>query len=209
MSTCGLTSLPNEISKLTQLNTLIADHNKLSSVPCLKSLTALQELHLGNNILSTFPSLPLSLVSLDLGCNSLTEFPSILASFPSLTNLNFSSNTISTLTPDLFLDANPFPSLTSLNISNNSVKNLPTQITKLQTLKELNISENLLIIIPEELKYLSNLTKLSLHSSKLSVVITRDLPPLLEQLTLMNLSINSKDNYFKPPFKFLINIKCF
>lgn len=157
----------------------------------MDSLTNLEELYLqSNQIPSTSLLLPLNLKILDLSLNILSEIPSYLISYSTLTQLNLSQNAITSIPFEYF---QPLPNLKICNLANNSLKSISADIVKLQELEELDISENSLIALPEDMSKLTKLKKLFLHSSKVTVVITRDLPESLEYLSLMNMSIDSNN----------------
>ncbi len=165
LSGTTMTSLPAEITRLTNLTSLNLSRNKLTSLPA--ELTRLTNLS-----------------SLDLLGNHLTSLPAELTRLTNLTRLSLSFNQLTSLPAELSRLTN----LTSLNLSANQLTSLPAELTRLTNLNSLDLSFNQLTSLPTELKGLTNLTRLDLHGNRLTSLqaeITE-----LTNLTSLDLSAN-------------------
>jgi Leucine-rich repeat (LRR) protein len=113
LSSNQITHIPNQINKLTQLQSLDLSSNRLTEFPDdISSFLHLSELWIDNNKLKQFSSqLPPNLVYLNFERNSITSIS--LTTFFSLTRLE------------------------SLNLSWNQITILPTQIGLLIALREI------------------------------------------------------------------------
>ena len=190
-----LNSLPPEISQLSNLTRLYLDSNQLSSLPSeISQLSNLTTLSLYNNQLSSLPSeiSQLSnLTTLSLANNQLSSLPSEISQLSNLTTLSLSSNQLSSLPPEISQLSN----LTTLLLDSNQLSNLPPEISQLSNLTTLSLSSNQLSSLPPEISQLSNLTTLSLSSNQLS-----SLPPEISQLSnLTTLSLSSNQLSSLPP----------
>lgn len=173
--------LDKNIFKLTNINLLNISDTSLTSIPDdIKLLVNLQSLLLFGNKLSEFneniTSLP-KLKVLDLSRNQLTNIPDSLNKMKELTSINFSSNLIQEMPklddfPNLiiidvsnnklsaFLDIenSNLPHLTDLKIKSNEIESMPNHISKtVPSLKNFDIGDNKLKTVPGEL---ANMTKL-------------------------------------------------
>ena len=204
-----LTSLPEEISKLTNLQTLSLSNNQLTSLPEeISKLTNLQELSLSNNQLKSVPeeiSKLTNLWELHLSSNQLTSLPDSIGNLKQLGRLNISENKLTSLPTNaanltnlrgLFLNNNNLAALPNficnfnylihLNVSNNQLTSLPGCIEKLQNLQSLFLQNNKLVVLPD-IGSLGNLTLLNLYNNKLT-----SLPDSIGNLTkLEELYLNS------------------
>lgn len=127
-------TIPDIISALQKLKVLDISRNKLECIPRgIADLSCLMTLNLSNNALMQFPSLKNSgtLVVIDLSCNKLTEFP------------------------DICYEKNSH--LAEINLKNNLIELIPHEIVLLASLKHLNLITNKIGKIP---KCLANVSKL-------------------------------------------------
>lgn len=158
ISDTALQQLPNEISNLTNLQTLLLYGNEIETVPDtitaleklkvldlsrnklesisrgIADLTNLTTLNLSNNALTAFPSLNCSakLTVIDLSGNQLSEFPDICYENNShLAEINFKDNSIATIPHEIELLA----SLKHLNLVNNKIKKIPKCLADVSKLK--------------------------------------------------------------------------
>ncbi|UJB68592.1 leucine-rich repeat domain-containing protein [Acaryochloris sp. 'Moss Beach'] len=184
----GLTTLPPEIGKLTQLKSLILGKwdakelrwlgNSLSELPAeIVQLTNLQQLYLSENSLSELPAEIVQLTNLQqlyLSENSLSELPAEIVQLTNLQQLYLSENSLSELPAEIVQLTN----LQQLYLSENSLSELPAEIVQLTNLQQLYLSENSLSELPAEIVQLTNLQQLYLRSNSLS-----ELPAEIVQLT--------------------------
>ncbi|XP_013167942.1 PREDICTED: leucine-rich repeat-containing protein 47-like [Papilio xuthus] len=184
--------LDKTVFQLTNLNLLNISDTCLTSIPDdIKLLVNLQSLLLFGNKLQDFneniTSLP-KLKVLDLSRNQITKIPDSLNKMKELMNINLSSNQIDTMPsfgdfPNLisvdisnnklpsFLDienAN-MPHLTDLKLKGNCIEILPSHVARvLPGLKNFDIGDNQIKMIPGELANLGKLKELNLKGNKLS-----------------------------------------
>ncbi|MFN6566356.1 COR domain-containing protein [Dendronalium sp. ChiSLP03b] len=178
LSNNQLSSLPPDICQLSYLMTLSLGDNQISSLlPEISQLYNLRELYLHNNQLSSLPSEIgqfFKLTRLDLDNNQLSSLPSGIGELYNLTWLDLSNNQLSSLTPEI----NQLSDLTALYLHKNQLGSLPPEISQLSNLTELSLHNNQLGSLPPEIGQLSNLTELYLHNNQLG-----SLPPEIGQLS--------------------------
>lgn len=214
----GITSLPTEIEKLTNLSSLILINNKnLSNLPPeIGSLTKLETLDLTyNDSLSTLPNeignliglrnLYLSnntnLSSLPSEIWNLSNLQNLVISGTKLTNLNSGIEKLSKL-KILYLDNNKnlnsvpteiwyLTSLERLNLYGTNIGNSsPVGIGNLINLTNLNLSNTNISILPSEVRNLTNLTSLYLGGNRNLSKLPTEICNLV-QLTELGLSDNN------------------
>ncbi|XP_072934143.1 leucine-rich repeat-containing protein 47-like [Epargyreus clarus] len=184
--------LDKSVFKLTSINLLNISDTCLSSIPDeIKGLVNLQSLLLYGNKLSEFneniTSLP-KLKVLDLSRNQITAIPDTLNNMKELTSINFSSNQIETmpklgdlpnliivdvsnnkLTSFLDLETANVPHLSDLKLKGNAIDSIPSYLPRcVPSLKNFDMGDNQLKIIPAELASLSKLKELNLKGNKLA-----------------------------------------
>jgi Leucine-rich repeat (LRR) protein len=156
LGTNQLTALPDWLCQLSKLRTLSIPANQLATLPnCLGQLTGLQELNLYGNPLAALPDWLHSdqWRGLQLGGLGLTEFPELLRGSR---NLNW------------------------IRIHNNHLSKLPEWLSELGTLESLDVAGNQLSELPDSLGDLSELTDLDLGS--LAGNPLRELPTCIRRL---------------------------
>jgi Leucine-rich repeat (LRR) protein len=158
-----LTAIP-DLSALTQLRVLNLRSNQLTAIPDLSALTQLQWLHLDYNQLSSIPDLSAltQLRVLNLGSNQLTAIPD-LSALTQLRELSFRNNQLTAI-PDL----SALTQLFWLHLSNNQLTAIPG-LSALTQLTWLTLSNNQLSSIPD-LSALTQLTWLHLNNNRLSSI---------------------------------------
>lgn len=174
------TGLDNTVFQLSGLNLLNISDTCLTTIPDdIKRLVNLQSLLLFGNKLQEFndniTSLP-KLKVLDLSRNQLKVIPESLNKMKELTSINFSSNQIESMPklgdfPNLIIvdvsnnkltsfldieDAN-LPHLTDLKAQGNAIESIPSYVIRLPSLKNFDIGENQLKTVPGEIAGLSKL----------------------------------------------------
>jgi internalin A len=202
----GLTELPPEIGKLTQLETLILGRvgrgheqvgnrilqkvvsNDLTFLPNeLANLTQLRKIDLSGIPLEAFPDWITAYQSLEeliaVRIN-LEAIPDSLAQLQSLQQLYLNSNQISAI-PDSLAQ---LQSLQQLDLSSNQISAIPDSLAQLQSLQQLNLSSNQISAIPDSLAQLQSLQQLNLSSNQISAI--PDSLAQLQSLQQLNLSSN-------------------
>ncbi|KNC56268.1 serine/threonine protein kinase [Thecamonas trahens ATCC 50062] len=166
---------------LPALRVLILNDNKLSSIPRLDRLTALQRVELAGNKLDAkvWDSLAEcgSLNSLDLARNKLKSVPDDLhLCHPHLTSLSLAGNAMRKLPPRVFANAHGLlhldlpSSLMRLDASGNRLATLPEALSGLHDLVWLCISHNELTTLPRAVASLEALKHLEASSNNISRV---------------------------------------
>ncbi len=181
-------SLPPEIGKLKKLQKLILWNNRLSTIPPkIFLLTNLTKLDLRNNRFSSLPPEICKLKNLkelNLYGNYISKLPRGIDQLTKLTLLNLGHNHFSTLPSEVGILTN----LTKLDLRHGNLSSLPPEIRQLKNLKELNLSNNLFNTLPLEICQLTKLQILFLLDNELTT-----LPPEICKLTnlrVLNLSNN-------------------
>ncbi|KAI8489391.1 hypothetical protein Bbelb_328340 [Branchiostoma belcheri] len=157
-----LTSIPEAIGRLQKLYRLDADGNKLTSLPqAIGSLQELKQLYVHNNNLCELPD----------GLEALNKLEWLF--LQKLRKLGINGNQLTEVPPGVcFLS-----DIEVLDASNNKLSTLPPGVEKLQKLRKLGINGNQLTEVPPEVCSLSNLEVLDASNNKLST-----LPPGVEKL---------------------------
>ncbi|BFZ20806.1 hypothetical protein BsWGS_23845 [Bradybaena similaris] len=151
----SLTSVPKAISKLTCLQTLSLQENKITDLTWLPQLSKLTNLLLNNNRLTNATILS----------NALRVYNSTLYSVT--LNANFL-----TAIPDLWF----LTQLQSIDLTNNHISDVnsggfPVGIS------DVTLGSNLLRSIPMVMKYLNYVSKLKLNANRISAIQGWDFPP--------------------------------
>lgn len=151
-----LTSLPDEICQIANLQLLYIYGNNLSMLPSeIGSITNLVYLLISNN--------------------QLTALPDGIDKFTNLRRLFLDRNRLTTL-PD---SVDKLTNLQSLSLSFNQLTALPNGIDKFTNLKNLYLNENRLTALPDEICKLTNLQELDIACNQIS-----SLPKGIENLRL-------------------------
>ncbi len=170
--------LPEELGKLTKLESLSLDNNQLSALPeSVGKLTKLESLSLNNNQLSALPESVgklTKLESLSLDNNQLSALPESVGKLNKLQHLYLNNNQLSALPESV----GKLTKLESLYLNNNQLSALPESVGKLNKLESLQIDNNQLNILPEFIGKLTNLRTLYVDTHLLSA-----LPIFIEKLT--------------------------
>ncbi len=174
----GLTALPPEIGKLTDLTELDVSNNKLTTLPPeIGKLANLTELDVSHNQLTTLPpqiGKLTNLTDLVLYLNQLNALPPEIGKLTNLTHLSLWDNKLTALPPQI----GELTNLTTLDVSHNQLTALPPQIGKLTKLTSLNLLRNHLTALPPEIGKLTKLRELYLWRNRLTA-----LPPQIGKLT--------------------------
>ena len=185
-----LTALPTNLSQLTRLTALSMARNQLDALPeFLWQLTELRLLNVAENQLSALSERIGDLTrlhTLDIGHNALTALPESLGKLTDLTFfLYISNNQLTTLPASLF---EHLSNLLYLNITDNHLTTLPEHIGNLTNLKELRLYNNALTVLPASLRKLTRLKELHIQNNRLAT-----LPPSIGNLTHLK-ELDASDN---------------
>ncbi|MEK7950212.1 COR domain-containing protein [Luteolibacter soli] len=174
----GLTRLPPEIGKLTELTELLLNQNQLASLPSeIGGLTALTDLNLNYNRLSSLPpefAELTELTDLHLFGNQLASLPPEIGKLSALAVFDLGKNQLASLPPEL----GKLTALTALSLNGNKLGALPPEIGKLAALQIFYVGNNRLTSLPPEIGRLAALTELYLSNNQLA-----SLPPEIGELT--------------------------
>lgn len=143
LNQCQLTSLPNELWNLSNVETLWLAGNQLSELPneLIRKLKNLIELGCSYN---KFNLLPMEICKLKhlrklyLGNNRIKELPDEISNLSNLTELHLENNNLSSLPPGI----GKLLGLEHLNLNNNQLTSLPDKIKDLPNLKFLGLQFN-------------------------------------------------------------------
>lgn len=142
LSGLGISVLPLEIGKLSQLERLILSENKLSELPAeLGRLKSLRACDLRHNQFTIFPAEVFQLHDLEVLLLSYNQIENVPGEIGGLSNLR------------------------QLGLRNNGIKSLPPEMGMLNELVEFGIEANSLQSLPLEMEYLENLEMLFLHEN--------------------------------------------
>jgi internalin A len=160
-----LTTLPEPLGQLTQLQSLDLSGNQQTTLPePLGQLTQLSRLNLSGNQLTTLPESLGQLTQLswlDLSGNQLTTLPEPLGQLTQLQSLDLRGNQLTTLAESL----GQLTQLSWLDLSDNQLTTLPESLGQLTQLQSLYLSGNQLTTLPESLKRLKALKRILLQGN--------------------------------------------
>eukprot|EP00058_Branchiostoma_floridae_P003896 XP_002589384.1 hypothetical protein BRAFLDRAFT_77826 [Branchiostoma floridae] len=195
LSNQDLTSIPEEVFDITDLEFLDVSNNKLSSIPeAIGRLQKLYRLDADGNMLKSLPQAIGSLQKLThlyVYRNKLANLPPGIEKLQKLTLLSIFDNQLTKVPPGVCM----LPSLEVLDASNNKLSTFPPGVEKLQKLRELGIDGNQLTEVPPGVFLLPNLEVLDVSNNKLSTF-----PPGVKKLQkLRELRINDNQLTEVPP----------
>ncbi|XP_078583378.1 uncharacterized protein LOC144866057 [Branchiostoma floridae x Branchiostoma japonicum] len=177
LSNQGLTSIPEEVFDITDLEVLDVSKNILTSIPdAIGRLQKLNRLSAYSNMLTSLPQAIGSLQKLThlyVYHNKLANLPPGIEKLQKLTKLSIFYNQLTALPPGVC----SLPNLEVLIVSNNKISTFPPGVEKLQKLRELGIGDNQLTEVPSGVCSLPNLEVLSVSNNKISTF-----PPGVEKL---------------------------
>ncbi|KAK9918296.1 hypothetical protein WJX75_002936 [Coccomyxa subellipsoidea] len=188
LSECGLTSIPEELFALTNLEELSLAGNDLREVPeDLCKLSKLRKLQLSGNRLKTLPESLCSLSRLEalfIHGNLLKALPAALGSLSVLQRLSAVGNHLEELPPSI----GDLQDLRQLELAGNRLQSVPASLGKLGKLEKLALNGNQLTALPESIGLLTSLKELALQENALT-----ELPSItnLQALEDLNLADNS------------------
>jgi len=164
--------LPSPLLELSHLSKLSVVGCKLTSIPEeIERLTNLTELNLGSNMFTTIPlsiALLSNLTKLSLASCGLTSITEEIGKLVNLTELNLDSNKSLVVLPDSISN---LTNLSALYLNGNNFTEFPASLVSLSAkLSFLTLSCNKLSALPYAVTALSNLHTLYLDSNQFSVV---------------------------------------
>uniref|UniRef100_A0A8C5DI26 Leucine-rich repeat-containing protein 58-like n=1 Tax=Gouania willdenowi TaxID=441366 RepID=A0A8C5DI26_GOUWI len=200
ISNNGLSSICEDITRLSRLRCLLAKNNRLveASLPKDFGSLPLEVLNFSGNRFEEIPLQCMKLLrlhSLSLGGNRLTSIPSEIGNLSRLEVLYLGGNLISAIPPEV---AN-LPSLSYLVLCDNRIQSVPPQFTRLHSLRSLSLHNNLLTYLPREILNLVHLQELSLRGNPLVVRFVKEMmydPPSL--LELAGRTVKSRNLPYSP-----------
>eukprot|EP00058_Branchiostoma_floridae_P022229 XP_002607719.1 hypothetical protein BRAFLDRAFT_82834 [Branchiostoma floridae] len=169
LSDQGLTSIPEEVFDITDLEFLIVSKNMLTSIPeGICRLRKLHHLEVEDNILTSLPRLEKlqKLKKLYISDNQFTELPQALCLLYNLEQLSVGNNPIKSL-PD---DVARLAKLNTLCISGCQFDEFPRQVLQLKALEELWAGGCKFDFVPDEVGNLPNMWLLSLECNFLKTL---------------------------------------
>lgn len=157
ISDTSLQVLPDEISNLTNLQTILLFGNALTQLPAtIGVLDKLKVLDVSRNKLTTVPkdiSALTNLAAINLSTNCLTDFPA-LSLCTKLNVLDLSHNKLQSF-PDVCVDS--LSALSDINLKGNEIESIPGDIVHLVSLKHFSLAENKIKTVPKILAAISKL----------------------------------------------------
>src|ERR1035437_9648884 len=205
LSGWNLTTIPDSIAQLTQLQQLYLKNSRITDIPdSLGELAQLRGLNLSDNQITAIPSFLVELgdlQSLRLSGNRITAIPDSLGELAQLRGLNLSDNQITAI-PSFLVELGDLQSLRlsgnritaipdslsrlarlrALCLSSNQITEIPDSLTRLSQLRTLDLSDNRITAIPDSLAALENLTHLFLHGNPSLGIPPEVLGPTYEEV---------------------------
>lgn len=165
-----LTSLPNNLGRLSALTNLILQGNRLEKLPdSLGDLKKLKFLDVSRNSLSEIPASIggcVELQTLSVAHNQLQNFPESLANCVHLAHVDASYNQFESFPTSIV--SQKLQHLADIILKSNRIGDIPSNISDLAALKSLDLSENKILIVPGELGDCPKLKDLHLRGNELT-----------------------------------------
>eukprot|EP00058_Branchiostoma_floridae_P022281 XP_002607771.1 hypothetical protein BRAFLDRAFT_82780 [Branchiostoma floridae] len=182
LSNQGLTSIPDEVFNITDLEILNVSNNKLTNIP--DAINRLQKLHwldAERNMLRKLPRGICSLSNLEVlivSNNELSSLPPELAKMKKLTKLYIHDNYLKEIPPVVCSMSNlevltvdeleQLQNLWYLSLSNNNLRTLPSTMRHLHNLREVYLRNNQFETLPEVLCELPEMEKLDIRNNQIA-----------------------------------------
>src|ERR1035441_6088588 len=170
LNSLGLTVVPEPLSQLPFLRTLVLSGNQITTIPeSITALSNLGKLDLNNNRITTIPDSICGLTKLTtlaLQNNRITTIPESISRLAELRTLVLSGNQITTIPESITALSN----LRALHLNGNWITTLPDSIGRLTKLTTLGLHRNRIAIIPESISRLSDLKSLVLSRNQITAV---------------------------------------
>jgi len=201
---CEITSLPNEISNLINLEWLYFYENLLSSFPIeICTLTNLIYLQMNDNGLTFLPieiGNLLRLKFLHIHYNNLTFLPAEIGNLVDLKVLSSMGNSLTSIP----IEIGNLVNLRTLQIDKNRLTYLPIEIGSLVNLKTFQVGDNLLTSIPAEIGDIVDLEVLYIHDNLLTSI-----PVKIGNIDKDTIIIGLQNNNFSDSYKEYIKTNLF
>ncbi|XP_019637953.1 PREDICTED: phytosulfokine receptor 1-like [Branchiostoma belcheri] len=184
LSNQGLTSIPEEVFDLTDLEILIVSNNRLTAIPeAIGRLQKLQWLDVEHNMVTTLPRSVCSLSNLEVlivSYNSLYSLPpgAEFAKMKKLTQLYIHDNhltevpsgvcTLSNLEVLTVDELEQLQHLWYLSLSNNALRTLPSTLSGLHNVREVYLRNNKFETFPRVLCELPEMQKLDIRNNQIT-----------------------------------------
>ncbi|MFN8672353.1 MAG: leucine-rich repeat domain-containing protein [Candidatus Sericytochromatia bacterium] len=183
----NLTSFPEEVFNIINLQKLDLSKNKISKLPSsISKLKNLKSINLSENELMDLPNELTELTNLEeiyLNKNRIYQLPNGMNKLKNLKKIFLFNNHLNEIPNEIF----KIESLEVLYLNLNYLNKIPNKISKLKNIRIINLSNNQLTEIPDELYNLKNLEILYLGKNDLGFI-----SPKINQLTkLKKLDINA------------------
>ena len=178
-------AVPAEIGRLSALRELNLGDNELTSLPAeIGRLTSLRDLFLIGNQLTSVPAEIGQLTALQrlyLHGNRLTSVPAEIGQLTSLRELFLHGNQLTSVPADI----GQLTALRKLTLNDNQLTSVPAEIGQLTSLRELYLSDNQLTSLPAEIWQLTSLEYLDLEDNELTI-----LPAAIRELRAAGCDVN-------------------
>jgi internalin A len=165
-----LTTVPEPVGELTQLQELHLQHNELTRVPeIIGKLDKLQQLYLNDNAIGKVSEAIGQLKELKelyLNNNRLTAVPASIVRLDKLRDLHLHNNKLAAV-PD---HIGRLTKLRELHLQYNELTRVPETIGKLDKLQQLYLHENSIGYVSESIGQLKELRELYLNNNRLTTV---------------------------------------
>jgi GMP synthase (glutamine-hydrolysing) A subunit len=189
LSNKGLSALPANIGRLTNLKSLRLNNNPLTSLPPeIGKLKNLSHLAIYKSQLKVIPPEVgelSNLTYLAIYGGQITEVPASIGKLKKLDTLALDSNKLTKLPKEI----GELQKLDRLYLNFNQLQTLPAKMSEMTNLRELQLANNQLVALPSKIGGMENLMLLSLHKNHL-----KDLPKSIVELKKLRfLDLKSND----------------
>jgi Leucine-rich repeat (LRR) protein len=165
------------VKKLEGVKKINLAHNKLTSFPeWITDMTELEEIDIRNNQIKSLPDGLEKLTKLkvlQVSSNLLDKFPPVLGKLPQLKELYLSQNEMTSIGPEIGKLVN----VEKMTLSNNKLPELPAEMGEMRNLKTVCVRNNKLRTFPPQLANLTRLTGFTHSDNEIEYI-----PPPFQRL---------------------------